>query len=115
MKIVINDSFGGFALSREAVLLARQISGDDKWGGTCIRGDHYRNGAPVKYDYGCVDVQRNDPILVRVVEELGPLASNYHANLVVREIPKGTKYRIQEYDGLERVETEDDIEWAVAF
>ena len=31
-KVVINICYGGFSLSREAVLRAREISGDPKWG-----------------------------------------------------------------------------------
>ena len=31
-KVVYNACYGGFSLSREAVILARELSGDPEWG-----------------------------------------------------------------------------------
>lgn len=59
-------------------------------------------------------IARDDPLLVQVVEELGEKANGCHANLKIREIPTGTKYRIDEYDGSESVMTIDDYEWETA-
>jgi hypothetical protein len=64
------------------------------------------------YDHEIED--RTDPILVQVVEELGDEASGDCAELCIHELDRGTRYRIQEYDGSEWVETEYDIEWQVA-
>lgn len=47
---------------------------------------------------------RADPILVRVVEELGAAANGSCAELAVVEIPDGIEWEISEYDGNERVE-----------
>ena|SRR3990167_6865660 len=96
MKIVYNDCFGGFGLSNKAKLLGQTISGNPKW---------------AEYVY---DMKRNDPILVRVVEELGAGAGDTFASLGIRDVPAGTKYRIDEYDGSEAVMTVDDYEWEVA-
>src|SRR5690606_27159918 len=52
------------------------------------------------HDY---DVDRNDPILVRVVEELGEEADGEHASLKVVEIPDDVEYEIPEYDGIEHI------------
>lgn len=60
------------------------------------------------------DFKRNDPTLVQVVEELGSVANGAHANLQIAEIPDGSKYRIDEYDGSESVETPDSYEWETA-
>ena len=60
------------------------------------------------------NIPRTDPVLVQVVEELGSAANGAHANLRIAELPDGTRYRIDEYDGFEHVETRDDIEWSVA-
>jgi hypothetical protein len=49
-----------------------------------------------------------------VVEELGSTANGYAAALAIRELPAGTKYRIEEYDGIESVVTIDEHEWSVA-
>lgn len=60
------------------------------------------------------DISRADPALVQVVEELGTAASGHHAQLQIRELPEGTLYRIDEYDGNESVMTQDDYEWSIA-
>jgi hypothetical protein len=131
MKIVINCCFGGFGLSREAVMLYAKKKGfelcpfTDKGrnpDGTldfhkfvpCDGDDgtflmHYttkplKNG---KYQEGIYlspdDIERTDPILVEVVQELGDKASGRHANLKIIEIPDGIEYEIDEYDGIETV------------
>jgi hypothetical protein len=50
------------------------------------------------------ELDRADPDLVRVVEELGSeTASGRFAKLVVVEIPDGVEYEIDEYDGREHI------------
>lgn len=49
------------------------------------------------------DIERDDPDLVAVVEELGDRANGNHAKLRVVEIPADVAWEIDEYDGLERV------------
>lgn len=63
---------------------------------------------------GLRDVDRTDPALIQVVEEMGAAANGEFASLAVAEIPTGSSYRIDEYDGLERVMTRDDYEWNIA-
>jgi hypothetical protein len=50
---------------------------------------------------------RSHPLVVRVVEELGAGhrtgASGQCANLKIVEIPDGTEYEIDEYDGMEHI------------
>lgn len=46
---------------------------------------------------------RADAYLVRVVQELGEDASGKHAALAIVEIPDGTEYVIEEYDGNEHI------------
>ena len=101
-KIVYNGCYGGFGLSAEAVRLARQISGDPKWG-----------GADEKYGF-IEGVERHDPVLVQVVETLGAAANGSGARLLLKELPSGTLYRIDEYDGSESVCTNDSYDWKVA-
>lgn len=49
------------------------------------------------------DIDRADPALVQVVEELGDAASDDLAKLRIVEIPDGTDWEIDEYDGMETV------------
>ena len=79
MKLVINASFGGFSLSEKAVERIAEIQ-----------------GRPHPDD-------RADPILVRVVEELGAEANGKFASLKVVEIPDDVQYEIDDYDGFESI------------
>lgn len=61
------------------------------------------------------DIDRTDPILISVVETMGPkAASGRFASLFIEEIPNGTQYKIDEYDGLEELITKDDDDWKTA-
>ena len=60
------------------------------------------------------DFVRHDPILVQVVEELGDKANGRFSALKIAEVPSGVGYRIDEYDGNERVMTSADYEWTIA-
>lgn len=115
-KIVINTCFGGFGLSKEAILLGRKLSGDPLWGGACLKGDQLEGWkSPMRHDYsGGDDLDRDDPLLIRVVEELGKKADGDCAKLSIVDLPKGTLYRIDEYDGRESIETMSDDYWKVA-
>lgn len=46
---------------------------------------------------------RTDPLLVKLVEELGTKADGPHAELEVVEIPDGVEWEISEYDGIETI------------
>ena len=98
-KIVYNGSYGGFGLSDKAVARYWELKGLPV------------HDAFTRYD---LEDDRADPILVQVVEELGEEANGLYANLVIIDLPKGTLYRIDEYDGMESVMTQDDYDWSVA-
>jgi hypothetical protein len=86
-KIVINKCYGGFGLSEEATKLYFEKIG--------------KTVSKFWYDR---DLQRDDPILVEVVEELGSAkASDAYALLDVVEIPDEIDWCIEEYDGQEWV------------
>ena len=108
--VVYNYCFGGFSLSRAAVIRAREISGDPLWGGACIKGDA-GDGWSCDADYGHVDgVPRHDAVLVAVVRELGDAANGTCAKLRITDV--GTSpYRIEDYDGRETVKTPDGYDW----
>lgn len=122
-KVVYNACHGGFSLSIEAVKRAREISGDPKWGGATLPGEMFDDGSGPARDYSFggassvylkYDFPRTDPVLVQVVEELGDAADGPFAALAIEDVAEGTRYRIDEYDGLERVMTIDDYEWKTA-
>lgn len=60
------------------------------------------------------ELERTDPLLVAAVEALGDKANGEYAKLRIRELPEGTLYRIDEYDGNESVMTRDDYDWRTA-
>jgi phage major head subunit gpT-like protein len=88
---------------------------DDSWSWSTVRFlIGYDEDASPDY-FSSYDIEdRADPILAQVVEELGEAANGDCAELCIRELEPGTKYRIQEYDGSEWVETPEDINWQVA-
>jgi hypothetical protein len=49
------------------------------------------------------EIERHDPALVQVVEELGEQSWGSHAELKVVEIPDDVNYIVEEYDGMEHI------------
>jgi len=86
MKIVINTCYGGFSLSPKASQRYKERTG--------------------KTIGAYPDIERNDPDLVSVVEELGEKANGPDARLKVVEIPDYVEWYIEEYDGCEHVAEE---------
>lgn len=111
-KIVYNACYGGFGLSDEAIEMYLTLKGfkftrtKDRWG-----SDFSVEGWE---DFYYRDIERDDPVLVQVVETLGDKADGSFAKLEIEDLPKGTLYRITEYDGYESVETKEDLDWKVA-
>ena len=129
-RVVYNACYGGFGLSAEAVRRYAEIAGitlyeyTDEFGFTAwyrVPREEYerllaageREAANAAY-FSVYDLLRTDPALVQVVEELGERANGSYAQLFIADVPSGTRYRIDEYDGLESVMTVDDYEWSVA-
>lgn len=113
-KIVYNKCYGGFGLSKKAVERYFELMG---WGLVAVKEDYgweyYHCQHSGEYFYPR-DLERDDPILVQVVEELGEEASGDNSELAIHELPSGTKYRIDEYDGYESVMTPDSYNWRIA-
>jgi hypothetical protein len=53
--------------------------------------------------FGHYNLERNDPMLVKAVEELGEKANGQFAKLEVVEIPDGIEWHLDEYDGIESI------------
>lgn len=107
-KVVVNACFGGFGLSDKAISRYSELKGinlvpisDTNLSGRLhwyIDGiednDHYF------YDG---DLDRTDPFLVQVVEELGYEANGNCARLRVADVPDDVNWYIDDYDGRETV------------
>ena len=57
-----------------------------------------------KYYWSMFDIKRDDPTLVKTVEDLGERASGIFSELKVVEVPDGIDWEITEYGGMEEVE-----------
>lgn len=113
-KIVYNACYGGFGLSEKAIQRYSDLAG---LGLTYKKeeGKSWGNWYTPDGDYWAYnDISRTDPFLVQVVEELGLEADSGFSRLMIDELPAGTLYRIDEYDGNESVETQDGYNWSVA-
>jgi hypothetical protein len=86
-RVVINECYGGFGLSDVAELRYRELAGVD------FEDDKFHVS----------DIARDDPLLIKVIRELGPAADGLHAELKIVEIPADVEWQIGEYDGNEWV------------
>ena len=84
MKIVINDDYGGFGLSDEA--LQEYIT---------------KKGLPGNTHTYSNKIERDDPILVEIVERLKGKANSFLSSLKIVEIPDNIQWVIEEYYGRE--------------
>lgn len=107
-KVVYNERYGGFSLSRKAVQWLYDNGNDD------IKAIMAKNlkEEPRLIGLGLRDLTRHDPDLVRCVETLGSAANGEFSDLKIREL-KGNKYRIEEFDGFEDVYEPGDEEYIV--
>lgn len=99
-KIVINACHGGFSVSGDAVRKMREW-GDEEARAATLLGEPYSDGSGIcDFDYGR-DFTRNNPNLVKIVEEMGEAANGFISNLKVIEVPDGIEWTVEEYDGWE--------------
>ena len=131
MKIAINKCYGGFSLSHEAEMEVARRKGIELYpfinkrrkdgsldfhkfepylgekellifyatkplekDGTYKEDSYYSGGR---------NLERNDPILIQVIEDMGEKASGRCAQLKIVEIPDDVEWEIDEYDGMESV------------
>lgn len=123
LKVVINQCYGGFGLSNEAVercielgmKLTKYSKKNLKEAYEDPAADFVESGRDhggEKYyrvtDYDDLDKDklfRCNPILIKVVEELGEKANGFCAELGIIEIPFDSVqgWRVSEYDGNEEI------------
>ena len=107
MKVVINNEHGGFSLSRKAFLRLREL-GEDTALHEPDYGEMWEDGSGPRKPFGnndkgsfCREIPRDSHLLIEIIEELGKEASGGLASLKFVEIPDGTEWCIEEYDGRE--------------
>ena len=99
MKVVINRCYGGFDLSFEASKLIAERKG---W--TLATDDYDREYWIVNGQRADpYEIERTDPDLIAVVEELGSEADGYAAELRIVNVPDDVDWYIQDYDGMEKI------------
>ena len=141
-KVVYNNCYGGFGLSKEACQRYWDIKGQQVWieqdtqfkssdmftvwlvppGERPTKNkDFYSmtmdervayNKAHSEQTWYNRNVCRHDPALIQVVEELGEKANGDCAKLAIAEV--NGLYRIDEYDGNESVVAPDGYNWQYA-
>ena len=132
-KVVYNACYGGFGLSKEACQRYWDIKGQSiwfedalwgftvwlvppeerleqkEWSSMTVDERVAYNRAHSEQTWYNRNVDRHDPVLVQVVEELGDKANGEYAKLRIEEVYGS--YRIDEYDGNESVMTSGDYDW----
>lgn len=107
-KIVVNDCYGGFGLSHAAIMKYGELAGlnlkhvkDQK---SFWMNYYYIDGVEDSmHHFSSLEIERNDPILVKVVEELGSAANGEYASLRIANVPENIEWYIDDYDGIETV------------
>lgn len=93
-EIVINDCYGGFSLSKQAVKMLEKLKGK-------------------KDDCDFAYIERHDKDLLKVVREIGcSAASGDCAKLDIYEL-NSPIYKIYDYDGMESVIEPDEDDWII--
>jgi hypothetical protein len=88
-EIVLNTRYGGFDLSSQVISLFMEATKDVERS---------------KYFYIDQDVERDDPILIRIMKDVGLAKSGgQFGKLAIIEIPDDVAWIIQDYDGMEWV------------
>lgn len=111
-KVVYNNCFGGFSLSKKAGEWLLEHNIEEPYKSDIEDNIHNINDPESIVNSIYTEIPRHHPLLVQCVEELGRAANGECAELNIEEIYDDI-YKINEYDGNETVETQDTIDWVV--
>jgi hypothetical protein len=98
MKVVINTCYGGFSLKDKALRLYSVYKYGKDLVVTEPNYSYIDNDGTIINEF---EIDRDDPYLVRVVEELGEESHGSCTELLIKEIPDGAEWEIEEHDGKE--------------
>jgi hypothetical protein len=110
IKVAYNACYGGFALSKKAAHRLLELGAKEMMEEIDIVEDP-NNTFLTSDNYTC-RVERHDPRLIQVIEELGSEASGSYAELKIKTL-SGNRYIIDDYDGNERITEPQDIDWII--
>jgi hypothetical protein len=99
VKVVINKSIGAFSVSREVVIRLREMNCHGAFE-EVLEGEHWSDGElrDLREDHYFLDeVERDDPRLIAIIEELGERASP-DTELKIIEIPDDVEWYVDESD-----------------
>jgi len=108
-KVIINECYGGFSLSNEAMEMYLTRKGkvpfyySDRFGIRTYASKPYVNDTSFDEYYSAWDIDRDDSDLIFVIEALGASASGHAAKLKIVHIPDDADWEIHDYDGMESV------------
>ena len=125
-KVVINNCYGGYSLSYKATKwlaehglkeAEEEISEISEIAAYLEKDNEHNQITRLYRQYHSIEdesfypgIPRHHPLLIQCVEELGEEAGGTRAALIVVEF-EGDLYRIDEYDGMESIETPDCLNW----
>ena len=105
-RVLINDTYGGFNISEAAAFRLMQLGMD-------VEVEYAEYGDPYVHLPG--DLERHDARLLQVFDKMGQdMAGSCCRLKAVEGWPDdggSVRYRIVQYDGWERVETPESIDW----
>lgn len=114
-KVVVNNCYGGFGLSNDAIKRYAEIKGielvwipETQYGKESweYHSAHWERvgieDADERY-FSHHDISRDDPALVQTVEEMGAAANGDYADLRIADVPDDVKWFVDDYDGIETV------------
>ena len=103
--VVISETYGGFGVSRAAELAYLHRTGTDyELVDREDRASTIQNGQRIMVNnayWNSHTIERDDPILVDIVREMGTAANGNFAGLKIVKIPANVEWQIGEYDGRE--------------
>jgi len=103
MKILINCDYSGFSLSYLAIETYADRKGIKLKKEKTTFGITLYTNVDTNEDFESRDIERNDSVLIKVVEDLGSKSFGFAANLKIVEIPDDVNWEVVQYDGLEHI------------